>query len=105
MRLVEKLVVEAIKEAEIVRGQFPALKRCDALRDFPALLAHAVRLTSPTQKHKPAPPRHPMKFPIPPDPIATGPLRSQRATAHPPPIADLSQQLFLCRGASKPGQV
>lgn len=55
MRLVEKLVVEAIKEAEIVRVQFAALKGCDALRDFTALLAHTVRLTGPFPKHKPAP--------------------------------------------------
>ena len=46
VRLVKKLVVEASEESQIVRVQVAPLERGDALRDFPALLAHAVRLAT-----------------------------------------------------------
>jgi hypothetical protein len=41
VRLVEKLVVEAIKIAQIMRVQVPSLKPRDALGDLPALFAHS----------------------------------------------------------------
>jgi len=52
MRLIEKLIVEAIKEAKVVSGQFPPLKGCDALCNVPTFLAHPIRLANSTNKHK-----------------------------------------------------